>query len=166
MDARLGSQGRNAMADPFRVILCPIQFDDPSLLALGFAKRIAEDARATLHLLHVVPMLPALGEPEISTTMHSPEEEKAIKELTDIADNHLKGIKPELHTRFAAHKGLAKAINQLAVEVDADLIVLKTHGRHGFSHLILGSVAEEVVRSAPCAVLTLTPTAQHRVAHL
>jgi hypothetical protein len=52
------------------------------------------------------------------------------------------------------------------VEVDADLIVLKTHGRHGFAHLVLGSVAEEVVRSAPCAVLTLTPTAQQKAAHL
>jgi nucleotide-binding universal stress UspA family protein len=72
------------------VILCPIQFDDPSLLALGFAKRIAEDSGATLHLLHVVPMLPALGEPEVSTTMQSPEEEKAIKELRDVADEHLK----------------------------------------------------------------------------
>jgi nucleotide-binding universal stress UspA family protein len=79
------------MADPFRVILCPIQFDDPSLLALGFARRIAEDSGATLHLPHVVPdALPALGEPEVSTTMHSPEEEKAIKELRDIADEHLK----------------------------------------------------------------------------
>ncbi len=47
---------------------------------LGFAKRIAEDSGATPHLLHVVPMLPALGEPEVSTTMHSPEEEKAINE--------------------------------------------------------------------------------------
>ena len=44
-------------------------------------------------------------------------------------------------------------------EIGSDLIVLKTHGRHGISHLILGSVAEEVVRSAPCAVLSLTPTA-------
>jgi len=57
---------------------------------LGFAKRIAEDSGATPHLLHVVPMLPALGEPEVSTTMHSPEEEKAINELRDIADEHLK----------------------------------------------------------------------------
>jgi D-serine deaminase-like pyridoxal phosphate-dependent protein len=47
----------------------------------------------------------------------------------------------------------------LEAEIGSDLIVLKTHGRHGISHLILGNVAEEVVRSAPCAVLSLTPTA-------
>jgi len=154
------------MAYPFRAILSPIQFDDPSLLALRFAKRISKDTSATLHLLHVVPMLSALGEPAISASMHSREEEKAIEELKEIADKHLKGVKCKLHTRFAAHKGHAKAINQVALEVEADLIVLKTHGRHGFSHLILGSVAEEVVRSAPCAVLTLSPTAQQAAAQL
>jgi nucleotide-binding universal stress UspA family protein len=55
---------------------------------------------------------------------------------------------------------------RVATEVDADLIVLKTHGRKGLSHLILGSVAEEVVRTAPCPVLTLTPAAQEKAAHL
>jgi universal stress protein A len=127
---------------------------------------MAQDSGATLHLLHVVPMVSAIGEPAVSAAMHSREEDKAIEELKKIADKHLKGLKCELHTRFAALKGLAKAINQVAVEVDADLIVLKTHGRHGFAHLVLGSVAEEVVRSAPCAVLTLTPTAQQKAAHL
>lgn len=154
------------MAYPFRAILSPIQFDDPSLLGLGFAKSIAQDSGATLHLLHVVPMVPAIGEPAVSAAMHSREEDRAIEELKKIADKHLKGLKCEIHTCFAALKGLAKAINQVAVEVDADLIVLKTHGRHGFAHLVLGSVAEEVVRSAPCAVLTLTPTAQQKAAHL
>ncbi len=50
--------------------------------------------------------------------------------------------------------------------VDADLIIMKTHGRRGLSHLILGSVAEEVVRSAPCPVLTLTASAQVKANHL
>jgi nucleotide-binding universal stress UspA family protein len=55
---------------------------------------------------------------------------------------------------------------QVAGEVDADLIVMKTHGRKGLSHLILGSVSEEVVRIAPCPVLTLTAAAQERASHL
>jgi hypothetical protein len=49
------------MAYPFRAILSPIQFDDLSLPALGFAKSIAKDKGATLHLLHVVAMVSALG---------------------------------------------------------------------------------------------------------
>ena len=60
------------MAYPFRAILSPIQFDDPSLLGLGFAKSIAEDLGATLHLLHVVPMVPAIGEAAVSAAMHRP----------------------------------------------------------------------------------------------
>jgi nucleotide-binding universal stress UspA family protein len=151
------------MAYPFRAILTPIQFDDPSLLSLGLAKRMAQDSGATLHLLHVIPIL---AEPAINPTTHSREENKEIQELKRIAERHLGDIKFELHTRFAALGSLAKEINQVAVEVNADLIVLKTHGRHGLSHLFLGSVAEELVRSAPCSVLTLTPAAQQKAAHL
>jgi nucleotide-binding universal stress UspA family protein len=147
------------MAYPFRAILSPIQFDDLSLPALGFAKSIAKDQSATVHLLHVVTMASALGEPALNATLHGRAEEKAIEALNDIAAKHLEGVSYVIHTRFASPKGLARMINEVAAEIGADLIVLKTHGRHGISHLILGSVAEEVVRSAPCAVLSLTPTA-------
>jgi nucleotide-binding universal stress UspA family protein len=77
------------MACPFRAILSPIQFDDLSLPALGFAKSIAKDQGATLHLLHVVAMASALGEPAINATLHSRAEEKAIEVLNDIAAKHL-----------------------------------------------------------------------------
>ena len=147
------------MAYPFRAILSPIQFDDLSLPALAFVKTIAKDQGATLHLLHVVAIVAAFGEPGINAMLHSRAEEKAIEPLNDIAAKHLEGVSYVIHTRFASHKGLARVINEVEVEIDADLIVLKTHGRHGITHLILGSVAEEVVRSAPCAVLSLTPTA-------
>ena len=147
------------MAYPFRAILSPIQFDDLSLPALGFAKSIAKDQSATVHLLHVVAIASALGEPALNATLHGRAEEKAIEALNDIAAKHLEGVSYVIHTRFASHKGLARMINEVAAEIGADLIVLKTHGRHGISHLILGSVAEEVMRSAPCAVLSLTPTA-------
>jgi nucleotide-binding universal stress UspA family protein len=61
---------------------------------------------------------------------------------------------------------LAKAILQVVTEVNVDLIVLNTDGRKGLSRFILGNVAEEVVRTAPCPVLTLSPTAQEKAAHL
>jgi nucleotide-binding universal stress UspA family protein len=79
----------NAMAYPFRAILSPIQFDDPSLLALDFAKNIAKDQVATLHLLHVVAMASALGEPALNAALHSRAEEKAIEALNEIAAKHL-----------------------------------------------------------------------------
>ena len=153
------------MAYPYRSILSPIQFDDPSLVALGMAKQIALTHSATLHLLHVVPMLQAFGEPDVEEGKHTPEEQKAEITLHEIAARHLAGVNTVIHTCLASDRGLAHAVVRVAGEVDADLIVLKTHGRKGLSHLILGSVAEEVLRTAPCAVLTLTPAAQEKAAH-
>ena len=154
------------MAYPYRSILSPIQFDDPSLLALGLASQIASDHGATLHLLHVAPKLGAIGESEVSEDEHSPGEEQARARLQEIAGRHLAGVEHQIHTAAASERALAKAVVRVATEVDADLIVLKTHGRKGLSHLILGSVAEEVVRTAPCPVLTLTLAAQEKAAHL
>jgi len=151
---------------PYRSILNPIQFDDPSLLALGLAKQIATHHGATLHLLHVAPKLRAIGEPEVSEDEHSVAEEKARARLQEIGSRHLAGVRYVIHTAAASDRALAKAVVRVATEVDADLIVLKTHGRKGLSHLILGSVAEEVVRTAPCPVLTLTPAAQEKASHL
>jgi universal stress protein A len=154
------------MAYPYRSILNPIQFDDPSLLALGLAKLVAADHGATLHLLHVVAKLRAIGEPEVSEDEHSPAEEQARAKLQEIAAQHLAGVQHKIQTASASERALAKAVVRVATEVDADLIVLKTHGRKGLSHLILGCVAEEVLRTAPCPVLTLTPAAQARAVHL
>jgi universal stress protein A len=154
------------MEYPYRSILNPIQFDDPSLLALGLAKQIAANYGATLHLLHVTPKLRAIGEPEVSEDDHSPGEMKARLRLQEIAAQHLVGVQYQIHTAAAPERALAKAVVRVATELEADLIVLKTHGRKGLSHLILGSVAEEVVRTAPCPVLTLTPAAQEKFSHL
>jgi nucleotide-binding universal stress UspA family protein len=153
------------MAHLYRSILVPIEFDDPSLLALDFAARIATDQRATLHVLHVAPQLPAFGEPDVSENEHSPGEEKARLTLREIAKQHLTGVNHEIHTASAGPRALAKAIARVATEVNADMIILKTHGRKGLSRFILGSVAEEVLRTAPCPVLTLSPEAQEKVAH-
>ena len=74
-------------------------------------------------------------------------------------------MKHKIHTAAASPRALAKAVVQVA-EINADLVVLKTHGRTGLSHLLLGSVAEEIVRTAPCPVLTLSPLAQEKAEHL
>jgi nucleotide-binding universal stress UspA family protein len=154
------------MAYPYRSILSPIELDDPSLIALGVAQRIAADQGAILHLLHVVPRLPGFGEPDIVEDEHSVAEEKARARLKEIANIHLKGVKYQLHTVAASTRSMAKAIVRVAGEINADLIVLKTSGRKGLSNFILGNVTEEVVRTAPCLVLTMAPTAQQRAAQL
>ena len=153
------------MSYPFRSILAPISFDDPALTALGMAKEIALTHSATLHLLHVVPMLQAFGEPDVEEGKHTPEEKKAEIELNEIAARHLAGVNTVIHTCLASDRGMAHAIIRIAGEIDADLIVMKTHGRKGLSHLLIGSVTEEVLRGSPCAVLTLTSAAQEKAAH-
>lgn len=152
------------MAYPYHSILSPIEFDDdPSLLALGLARQIAAHHGATLHLLHVAPTLGAIGEPNVSEDERSLGEEKARTRLQEIAAKHLAGMQYKIHTASSTERLFAKAVVQVAKEVDADLIILKTHGRTGLSHLILGSVTEEVVRTAPCPVLTLTSAAQEKL---
>lgn len=150
------------MVYPYRSILTPIEFDDPSLMALHLAKQIAADHDATVHLLHVAKKLPAFGESDISEDEHSSAEEKARAMLTAIAKQHLTGGKYKIHTASASVRALAKAIVLVVTEVNADLVVLNTHGRRGLSRFILGNVAEEVVRTAPCPVLTLNPAAQEK----
>ncbi len=98
------------MAYPYRSILNPIQFDDPSLLALGYAKQIAIDSGATLHILHVVEKFPALGEPEVSENDNIRGEDEARVRLTDVANQHLSGVKYQVHVAAAAPRALAKAV--------------------------------------------------------
>jgi nucleotide-binding universal stress UspA family protein len=154
------------MAHPYRAILNPIQFDDPTYVALGYARQLAIESGATLHLLHVVEKFPALGEPPISENDNIREEDDSRKELNDIAQQYLGDVKYQIHVAAAAPRSLAKAIVQVAARIDADLIVMKTHGRRGLAHMFVGSVAEEVVRSAPCPVLTFTSAAQLKAEHL
>ena len=153
------------MTTAYRSILSPIDLDDASLFALGVAKQLAADHGATLHLLYVVPRVPAIGESEIVEEEHSVREQKAQARLQEFAARQLAGVQHELHTIAASERAIAKAVVRVATAVNADVIVLKTHGRKGLQHLILGSVAEEVVRTAPCAVLTVSPAAEERMVH-
>jgi nucleotide-binding universal stress UspA family protein len=112
------------MAYPYRSILTPIEFDDPSLVALDVAKQIAIDKGATVHLLHVAQRLPAFGEPDVSENEHSPGEEKARAMLMEIARQHLTGAKYVIHTASSSARALAKAVVQVAAEVNAESVTL------------------------------------------
>ncbi len=150
------------MAYPWKKILSPSQFDDPAMVAIALAGQLARMYKATVYLLHVVPILPAIGEPETGVTAHSHAEEEALRTLEEMAASALGGVKYKILTRVAGPGLTAKAIVEAAKEEDIDIIVMKTHGRHGLAHLILGSVAEEIVREAHCPVLTLTSEAKER----
>src|SRR5579863_1141110 len=144
------------MSPPFQRILCPIDFDENSMAALASAARIAIASDATLYVLHVVPMVfPVAGAP-VYVDIYRGQETEAKAKLEDLAKTMLKGVKYELMTHIGE-----PSISILGVQrkLSADLLVISTHGRRGLSHFFLGSVAEEIVRRAPCAVLTVKRTA-------
>lgn len=139
-------------------ILVPTDFSKHSENALAYASAFAEKFNAELYLLHVVQDL-ALFVPEAVTAappITPPVEQltAAVREaLTRVIDNH------NLR-RFNVHAEVREGspfyeIVRFAKDLDIDLIIMGTHGRAGLVHVLLGSVAEKVVRKAPCPVLTV-----------
>ncbi len=143
------------MAHPFRTILCPVDFDDNSMQALDVAADLARENNSTVFVLHVVPMIiPPTGMP-VYVDLNKGQKEVARATLTEIAHKRLAGLNYELLT----YTGLpASEILNTEKKIGADLIVMATHGRRGFSHFFLGSVAELVLRDAICPVMTVRCT--------
>jgi len=139
-------------------ILVPLDFSTTSDAALDFAKTVAGSFKASLHLLHVFedPML-ATGFAEAYAPL--PPDTRAA--LIDDAGTELANRLPgDERSRFRATTDVisgfsATAIVEYAQDHDIDLIVMGTHGRTGLAHLVIGSVAERVVRLAQCPVLTV-----------
>ncbi len=141
------------MAKTFDKILCPVAFDRNSAAALRFACELAEPETSTLYLLHVV------SAPTIEAIVTEPHpiltEAIAGRELEKIAQQHLP---PNVPYRIVIRSGdPASLIVVVAEELPADLIVMPTHGNRGVLGLIIGSVAERVVREAKRPVLTIQP---------
>ncbi|HLH78263.1 MAG TPA: universal stress protein [Candidatus Binataceae bacterium] len=132
-------------------ILVPVDFDDHAGAALEFAKRVAIDSDGELRVLHAMPLFLVPGEPQSVVSGQMGEAQKALEKL---AGEHLKGVNYQIEVRVGE---TVKEILAAARTHHSDLIVLPTHGRHGLSHAILGSVAERVVRDAPCPVLSFKP---------
>ncbi len=138
----------------FKEILCPIDFDPNSLLALRLASELAQERNATLHLLHVVAIPPG---PEVALPF-AKMEAAARTTLERLAHRRV-----NRKTRYRVEIMIGdpgSEILQAAKRRAANLIVMATHGRKGLRRLVLGSVAERVVREAPCPVLTVSPRAK------
>lgn len=149
------------MGYPYKTILCPVDFEESSLAALEHARRLAADTGATLHLLHALPILPMLSDRGMPFTADAAAAEaEAMRRLKEIARRRLGKAPYALHTRVAFVSDVPRAILGVARDLGADLIVMATHARSGLKHVFVGSVAEAVVRNAPCAVLTLHPSAE------
>lgn len=135
-------------------ILCPTDFSEPSRTATNYALEFARGFGAQLHLLHVIED-PVLFIPALGGYVPDSREIEAFAEtglenwiFTEDAGN------VEITKRWVHGRPFAEILRD-AEERDVDLIVMGTHGRGFLPHLLMGSVAERVVRHAPCPVLTV-----------
>lgn len=132
----------------FARILVPIDFSAASDAALDHARLFAQTGGSELHLLH------ATG--ERLTPPHAPGAHAEPAALRQIRARFAGDDPPRrLKIRVVERVAPAQAILSYARSAAADLIVMGTHGRRGVAHLVMGSVAETVVRGAPCPVLTV-----------
>jgi nucleotide-binding universal stress UspA family protein len=141
------------------VILCALAFDETGDLALDEAARVAgHTPGGELHVIHVEPNL---GEAQSDTpTPIRTQAEHAPAILEERVKRACAGL--ALEVRGHIRRGAAvEAILRTAAEIDADLLIIGSHRRRGMEKLVLGSVAERVLREARCPVLTALPKSWH-----
>jgi nucleotide-binding universal stress UspA family protein len=152
------------MASTFTRILVPTDFGPESNAAFRSAVSLARAVGASIYLLHVAkdPIL-AVTTPELYGIDWAELRDDIAKEaharLTAIAET----AKDVSVTCYVPIGRAADTIVQAAEDVNADLIVMGTHGRGGLGHLVLGSVAERVIRMAGCPVMTVRDSGAVRV---
>ncbi len=136
-----------------RTILHPTDFSQYSEYAFPLACSLARDHGAKLIVLHETPP------PQMVVYDGMPVSQPAPMLYRDGAEERLKQIKPadpQVKIEHRLEEGpAAPEILRIAKETNADLIVMGTHGWTGLARLLMGSIAEQVVRKAPCPVLTL-----------
>ena len=153
---------------PFRRVLVTTDFSEISLEALPIAVEFASHFNAELLLVHVLPVdaptpwdippyadfgLASLPLPDYETQVR----QEVERRLGLVAEKHAQGVAVR---RLVGRGDAAAEIVRMATAEGADLIVLATHGWTGWRHLVFGSVAEKVLREAPCAVLSVRTPAR------
>jgi nucleotide-binding universal stress UspA family protein len=133
---------------PIDTIVVPVDFSEHSRRAVDYALELAAQFKARLHLIHAsdLPEKVPLADAWCQAMKH--EISLGLNEYLDDAD--AAGVDAESHV---SDRLPWEAISSLAEEVDADLIVMGSHGRTGLQHAFLGSVAERTLRVARCPVL-------------
>ena len=151
-----------------RSILAPTDFSAHSEQAVRYACRLAERLGAELHLVHILSeILPAGPDPLLMPVMppeyYKENEDRATETLGRLLDPAWG--KPALGRHRGAVGKPGRVDRLVCRRPRIDLIVIATHGRTGLSHVLLGSVAERIVREAPCPVLTIRDRHRGRRLH-
>jgi nucleotide-binding universal stress UspA family protein len=143
----------------YKRILVPIDGSDTATRGLQEAIGLAADLKAKLTLLHVIDDFPLLVEMASAINVEATLDELRRRGEALLAQAKGKaaerGVQAETLLRQVAGGRVADQIVHEALQGDCDLIVMGTHGRRGFSHLLIGSEAESVLRSSPLPVLLL-----------
>lgn len=144
---------------PIKIILHPTDFSPLSHCALETACALARATGARLLVLHVVPLVPPATGPGGDDLRRAERVEYDVRAYREEMADHLRGLtSPDPSVpleRILKEGGVATEIIRTAQEYACDLIVMGTHGRTGEMKWLMGSVAEAVLRQAPCRVLTV-----------
>jgi universal stress protein A len=152
------------MTPTIQKILLPTDFSEPSARAVAYASSLAHSLGASVHLIHVLdePLMVGVAWPAAhSTELRDERYRDGRARLADIvATLHRPAdcVSVEVRTGTATEE-----IVRAAADYGCDLIVMATHGRSGVKHLLMGSVAEAVIRSAPCPVLVVRESGSARL---
>ena len=140
-----------------RNILVATDFSEPSGVALAYGRDLARNYKAQLHLLHVVEDVMTRYSPEVGVLLPSIQEDLEKAARRELEARLTEDDRRQLHAVAVIDTGanIAEVIRNYAKDHAIDLIVTGTHGRGAVKHFLMGSVAERVVRTAPCPVLTV-----------
>ena len=142
---------------PFQIkkILVPVDFSECARKALQYAIPLAKEHQAAITLLYVIAS-PAYVGGEFGATQYQFEVETRASGEKELAKLIVDEVRGEVSADTLVRSGSpALEIIEVAKQLAADLIVISTHGHTGLTHVFLGSVAEHVVRWAPCPVLVV-----------
>lgn len=161
------------MSLEFKKILCPVDLSVFSLQALKLAVKVAESSGAAMDILHVIhnpfddiymSEITQTNPAQIEAYAREPQRRAKILQATEAHSEVL--LKQFCHetvqhlpdVRYHVRRGDPfEAILEAAEDFATELVVLATHGRTGLKRLVIGNVAEKIVRHAPCPVLTVKP---------
>ncbi len=141
---------------PIRRILVPVDFSEHSLRAADLAVELAQSFGASVDLLHCYPIQVGGVSPYGVVIPESFD-----REVREAAERRLEQLRAQLADRGVAVEARvtpifpSESISATAEELGSDLIVMGTRGLSGIAHVLLGSVAERTLRTAPCPVLTV-----------
>lgn len=144
-----------------QTILVPTDFSDTATQALQVARSLAHDHHAKLVLMSAPLPPPPSAEVYVPFADYAGLTEEAQRQLTALAKTI---VELPVETRVMVGEA-GPSVVEIAEDSRADLIVMGTHGRSGLSRLLMGSVAEYVLRHAPCPVLTIKPAAAEHMSH-